>query len=1201
MSANNASPPSYTPRQRQTPAHPALNAGQHAPAWIGHMDRATAIIRAFEGGLRDGQDLSPGLRKPILGGELVELQYLRGMSVGVGDWKRQHPVPYELFRSLETDEVNGEGSSRLNQRIAAAVAQPRPPPLHSLRDMFPQVWAPPAILPIPRYRAPRIPLHAAQTGALTGGHTITMPHLPLPVGVDIYTAAAFWSSQLDELALLEDFGCWIVPESVGITPISSTRVAPAVRRAIAKVLREGPLPELHLPRSAAANMFGTVFASGAKDQILKLVRARAIIAPDVCLFVIPNRVRDPDHVGTFECAVYSRKDCERVRESLKDALGGSAAAVQHCVDLGLVPDLLFASIGLEYVKSGGRKLWNVSLPVPRKPGMKMEGWRQIIATLLPADGTGGAMTLVRLRCKICGCSCHDADVCPTRAYDEWTGIRYTPSPGIGLNGQAESYAQPLRWQMPGGEACSSLSISEREQGGSRYGGTDSDGATSTWRQPGSTVSRVGREPPVAPTHKDGDGVAGGGGPSSVDARRHVSTELSGTPPSPSAPEHPVPHTWMGHVYDDRDIVPSPSLGQPVQPDAGVLRAPTQNPVTLTRAAETGHSKRKRAELSDDESQYNLPGKPEVKRARMGGDDPMSDNIAQAGELTTGQNAPEGMSAIGGRKRPRDSSPGLQDDAHGGEQRYAKRVRSEDSPELPAGTPQQSLNDSEPQRVDQGPNDAHDHISAPEAQPDEQPVLRAESEGDDGRDDGLPVPSIDLSDLDPFEALSECDEELPDCDTDEPRREAPRRGSPRIFAPRPAIMIAGQRRQSREKKMRERAHIRIGTLNMNGRGASRVSFSGSKWPEVNAIIRDHRLAVLVLQETHLDDSHLADIQRLYPRLHVRNSSHAAATSNAGIAIVLNKDHIADTETCRSWEIIPGRAIVLRLEWKDQILFILGVYGYNDEAQAEAMWEKIDEWLLSHAHEVPRVDVMLGDMNFVEDDTDRIPVRYAGVDACRQRFQALTTRLRIRDGWRAWNAGKVEWTWRRPGTFERSRLDRIYVSRSWLNDSRDWRTEMAMSSTDHYLVSVDLTNKLCPEVGRGRRAIPNSIIEDSTFQEEIHPSVMDLARDVEHARLHRSIDNNPQTVLDTFKKSIGQAAVNRAKAVGSQAKRAVRQLNKERLAAQNDASLNEEEKRSRVQTLELRIAEQQIKMMRQKSEQRSTWTAMDRSAMTQSKTP
>ncbi|EJD36790.1 hypothetical protein AURDEDRAFT_174153 [Auricularia subglabra TFB-10046 SS5] len=422
-STDNSSLPPYTSRRRPAPAHvhPAPGTGQPAPAWIGHMDRATAIIRAFDGGLRDGQNLSPGLNKPFLGGELVEIQYLRGLSIGVGDWKRQHPVPYELFRNLETDEVNGEGGTRLGERIAVAIAQPRPPPMHSLRDLFPQVWAPPAILPIPFYRAPRKPLHATQVGPPANGPTSTMPHLPLPIGVDVYTVAAFWSTQLDELVLLGDFGCWIVPESASIAPISSVRVAPAARRAIASVLKDGPLPELHLPRSAAANMFGTVFASGAKEQVLKLVRARALIAPDICLFVIPNRVRDPDLVGTFESAVYSRKDCEKVRDSFKVALSDSAAAVQRCVDLGLVPDLLFASVGLEYVKSGGRKLWNVSLPVPRKPGMKMEDWRQIVATLLPTDGTGGAMNLVRLRCKICGCSSHDADVCPTRAYAEWTG------------------------------------------------------------------------------------------------------------------------------------------------------------------------------------------------------------------------------------------------------------------------------------------------------------------------------------------------------------------------------------------------------------------------------------------------------------------------------------------------------------------------------------------------------------------------------------------------------------------------------------------------------------------------------------------------------------------------------------------------------------------------------------------------------------
>ncbi|EJD37308.1 hypothetical protein AURDEDRAFT_173705 [Auricularia subglabra TFB-10046 SS5] len=129
---DNSLPPPYAPRWRPVILSSASGTEEHMPMWIGHMDLATAIIRAFEGGLRDGQSLSPGLGRPLLGGEHIELQYLRGLSIGMQDWKRQHPAPYELFRNLETDEVNGEGRNRLRQRLTVALAQPCPPPVQLL-------------------------------------------------------------------------------------------------------------------------------------------------------------------------------------------------------------------------------------------------------------------------------------------------------------------------------------------------------------------------------------------------------------------------------------------------------------------------------------------------------------------------------------------------------------------------------------------------------------------------------------------------------------------------------------------------------------------------------------------------------------------------------------------------------------------------------------------------------------------------------------------------------------------------------------------------------------------------------------------------------------------------------------------------------------------------------------------------------------
>ncbi|EJD42317.1 hypothetical protein AURDEDRAFT_168619 [Auricularia subglabra TFB-10046 SS5] len=186
--------------------------------------------------------------------------------------------------------------------------------------------------------------------------------------------------------------------------------------------------------------------------------------------------------------------------------------------------------------------------------------------------------------------------------------------------------------------------------------------------------------------------------------------------------------------------------------------------------------------------------------------------------------------------------------------------------------------------------------------------------------------------------------------------------------------------------------------MNGRGGVSSTQGIPKWQEVNGIMRDRKISILALQETHLDDGYLEDIKTLYPRLHVINSAHEQATSTAGVAFVLNRGHIENPDATQMWEIIPGRAMVIRIEWKGHQMFLMNVYGYNDQANSSNMWRRIQTWLDENAASVPQIDAMMGDMNLVEDEMDRAPLRI---------------KTRLLDAWRKFNPGKLEWTWRRPG--------------------------------------------------------------------------------------------------------------------------------------------------------------------------------------------
>jgi hypothetical protein len=76
----------------------------------------------------------------------------------------------------------------------------------------------------------------------------------------------------------------------------------------------------------------------------------------------------------------------------------------------------------------------------------------------------------------------------------------------------------------------------------------------------------------------------------------------------------------------------------------------------------------------------------------------------------------------------------------------------------------------------------------------------------------------------------------------------------------------------KKGLRKRANIKITSLNMNGLHSSgdrngRVE----KWAEINATVKTNKIAILALQETHLDEETTQCIQNLFgKRLQIFNS-------------------------------------------------------------------------------------------------------------------------------------------------------------------------------------------------------------------------------------------------------------------------------------------------------------------------------------------
>jgi hypothetical protein len=92
---------------------------------------------------------------------------------------------------------------------------------------------------------------------------------------------------------------------------------------------------------------------------------------------------------------------------------------------------------------------------------------------------------------------------------------------------------------------------------------------------------------------------------------------------------------------------------------------------------------------------------------------------------------------------------------------------------------------------------------------------------------------------------------------------------------------------RRKKIKKRtkAYISIASLNMRGRFHN----GADKWLNINQIMRNKKIGILALQETHLSPKDVDDVHRLFgKRLQVFATIDPASPQSKGVAIVINKD-------------------------------------------------------------------------------------------------------------------------------------------------------------------------------------------------------------------------------------------------------------------------------------------------------------------------
>ncbi|KAI5992681.1 hypothetical protein EDD15DRAFT_2388189 [Pisolithus albus] len=225
------------------------------------------------------------------------------------------------------------------------------------------------------------------------------------------------------------------------------------------------------------------------------------------------------------------------------------------------------------------------------------------------------------------------------------------------------------------------------------------------------------------------------------------------------------------------------------------------------------------------------------------------------------------------------------------------------------------------------------------------------------------------------------------------------------------------------------------------------------------MRDDRIAILALQETHVSPAQADELNNLFSdTLHIIACIDPSHTSAKGVAIVLNKC-LVKTLDVNTHEIIPGRAILISMPWYQQErLNVLNVYGPNDPSQNQNFWDEIHDKIMY----LPQPDVLLGDFNIIKDSIDRLPAHTDNANG----------------GGRA------------------SRIDHIYVLEDMFPFCKEWEISPPAIHTDHQLVSVNISKCTMPFIEEALR-LTHELEECS---HNVH-----------------STSKNPQTIFKSFKEN------------------------------------------------------------------------------------
>ncbi|KAI4878377.1 hypothetical protein NFI96_005411 [Prochilodus magdalenae] len=259
-------------------------------------------------------------------------------------------------------------------------------------------------------------------------------------------------------------------------------------------------------------------------------------------------------------------------------------------------------------------------------------------------------------------------------------------------------------------------------------------------------------------------------------------------------------------------------------------------------------------------------------------------------------------------------------------------------------------------------------------------------------------------------------------------------------------------------------FKISTLNVNG------ARDGGKRAKVFELVRQKRLDVVLLQETHSDVNNSADWIKEWEGLAVL-SNHTSMSG--GVAVLFTKSFIPCSYDVE--EVVSGRPLKVRTCFENEVLVFICVYAptVGTVAFLDTLHSVVQN------SDVNYLLVLGGDFNCTADDIDRNHMEPH--PASRRRLHELVEANELCEVWRTLHAEQRQYTWThfKDHMLSLARLDRLYVFKHHCSVVSQCFI-YPVGFTDHCMVQCAF-RKSCVKTRSAYWHFNTALLDDANFRE------------------------------------------------------------------------------------------------------------------------